>query len=254
MKVYAVYKKYNNDFLYYAKSISGNKDIAFDLVQNAYVKALENEDTFLSMNEYQIKGWFLTVIRNRSSLRNITFNGTISIKRFIKIIKKEFIGGINMSKIENVNILDIRNVKEDLAKEICQICNIGFLIESDDSQLLLKDCKKINVGANLKAPKDMEVVNYSGELEIIKEYMEGKITIRNMGKLIFEEDIDASEFEEKVLSIINYGLIIAQKKLIGIINSKLKENYGKVKSLEEANKNSKEHEKILYANLSELKL
>lgn len=66
MKVYSVYKKYNKDFIAYAKSITGNKDIAFDLVQDAYVRALENEDIFLNMNEYQIKGWFFTVIKNRN--------------------------------------------------------------------------------------------------------------------------------------------------------------------------------------------
>lgn len=66
MKVYSVYKKYNKDFIAYAKSITGNKDIAFDLVQDAYVRALENEDIFLNMNEYQIKGWFFTVIKNKN--------------------------------------------------------------------------------------------------------------------------------------------------------------------------------------------
>ena len=66
MKIYSVYKKYNKDFIAYAKSITGNKDAAFDLVQDAYVKALENENIFLNMNEYQIKGWFFTVIKNRN--------------------------------------------------------------------------------------------------------------------------------------------------------------------------------------------
>ncbi|HAK42171.1 MAG TPA: hypothetical protein DCM59_04965, partial [Clostridium sp.] len=28
--------------------------------------ALENENIFLNMNEYQIKGWFFTVIKNRN--------------------------------------------------------------------------------------------------------------------------------------------------------------------------------------------
>jgi RNA polymerase sigma-70 factor (ECF subfamily) len=66
VEVYSVYKKYNKDFIAYAKSITGNKDLAFDLVQDAYVKALENENIFLNMNEYQIKGWFFTVIKNRN--------------------------------------------------------------------------------------------------------------------------------------------------------------------------------------------
>jgi len=49
VKVYSVYKKYNKDFIDYAKSITGNKDVAFDLVQDAYVRALENEYIFLNI-------------------------------------------------------------------------------------------------------------------------------------------------------------------------------------------------------------
>jgi len=46
VKVYSVYKKYSNDFIAYTKSITGNKDVTFDLVQDAYVRALENKDIF----------------------------------------------------------------------------------------------------------------------------------------------------------------------------------------------------------------
>ena len=44
-------------------------------------------------------------------------------------------------------------------------------------------------------------------------------------------------------------MIIVLDQLIGAINNKLKENYGKVKSLKEASNTPKEHEKILYTNL-----
>lgn len=38
---------------------------SLDLVQDAYVKAMENEEIFSYMNEYQIKGWFFKVIKNK---------------------------------------------------------------------------------------------------------------------------------------------------------------------------------------------
>ncbi len=66
MNVYLVYQKYNKDFIAYAKSITHNKDKAFDLVQEAYVAALEKEETFSIMNQYQIKGWFFTTIKNKN--------------------------------------------------------------------------------------------------------------------------------------------------------------------------------------------
>ena len=61
-----VYKKYNREFIAYAKSITRNEDRALDLVQEAYVSALEREDIFIAMNEYQIKGWFFRVIKNKN--------------------------------------------------------------------------------------------------------------------------------------------------------------------------------------------
>ena len=58
MNIYLVYeKKYHNDFLAFAKSLTKDYNEAFDLVQDAYVAALEREEMFKVMNEYQIKGW-----------------------------------------------------------------------------------------------------------------------------------------------------------------------------------------------------
>lgn len=50
----------------FARSITQNNDIAFDLVQDAYVAAMEKEEMFEYMNEYQIKGWFFTTIKNKN--------------------------------------------------------------------------------------------------------------------------------------------------------------------------------------------
>ena len=66
MNIYLVYEKYNKDFISYAKSLNRNGDKAFDLIQEAYVSALEREEIFDNMNEYQIKGWFFKTIRNKN--------------------------------------------------------------------------------------------------------------------------------------------------------------------------------------------
>ncbi|WP_427339430.1 RNA polymerase sigma factor [Caloranaerobacter sp. DY30410] len=66
MNIYLVYQKYNKEFIAYAKSITQNSDRAFDLVQEAYVSALEREEMFHDMNEHQIKGWFFTTIKNKN--------------------------------------------------------------------------------------------------------------------------------------------------------------------------------------------
>ena len=66
VNIYLVYKKYNKEFIAYAKSITKNSGRAFDLVQEAYVSALERERMFANMNEHQIKGWFFTTIKNKN--------------------------------------------------------------------------------------------------------------------------------------------------------------------------------------------
>jgi hypothetical protein len=86
------------------------------------------------------------------------------------------------------------------------------------------------------------------------DQIQEKISIRNVGKLIFEDNIEIDKFKKKILSIINHGIIIAPEHLMGAVNSKLKENYGKVKSSKEINSDKKESERILYANLLELTL
>lgn len=66
MNIYLVYEKYHKDFIAFARSIVNDHNEAFDLVQDAYVKALEREEIFEIMNEYQIKGWFFTTIKNKN--------------------------------------------------------------------------------------------------------------------------------------------------------------------------------------------
>ncbi len=61
-----IFDKYNKDFLKFATSITRSKERAMDLVQDAYVSSLENEEIFNYMNEYQIKGWFFATIKNKN--------------------------------------------------------------------------------------------------------------------------------------------------------------------------------------------
>lgn len=63
--IYQVYNRYHHDFIRYAKSLVTRKEDAYDLVQETYIKAIEREEIFEQMNEYQIKGWFFRVIKNQ---------------------------------------------------------------------------------------------------------------------------------------------------------------------------------------------
>lgn len=84
------------------------------------------------------------------------------------------------------------------------------------------------------------------------------VTITNMGKLIIGEDINADNFDEKVVGITNYGLIEAPKNIISLVQSKIKQNYGKIqefeKEVDKREEKKEEKEDILYSNIAELTL
>ena len=63
MQLYQIYETYQMDLLRYASSLCRHREDAEDLVQQAYVKALDQCDLFEQMHPMQIKGWLLTTIR-----------------------------------------------------------------------------------------------------------------------------------------------------------------------------------------------
>lgn len=88
--------------------------------------------------------------------------------------------------------------------------------------------------------------------------IEKKIKIKNMGKLVLDEGLDYDSFTENVISIINYGAIEVPENKLNILEDKVEQNLGKIKTAEESKKEDLERDKgvnnILYTNMGELKL
>lgn len=63
MQLYQIYETYQSDLLRYASSLCRHKEDAEDLVQQTYVKALDQYELFDHMHPMQIKGWLLSTIR-----------------------------------------------------------------------------------------------------------------------------------------------------------------------------------------------
>jgi RNA polymerase sigma-70 factor (ECF subfamily) len=63
MELYQVYENNHHDFVRFAVSLTRDREAGQDLVQSAYLKALEQDQLFEWMNSHQIKGWFFTVIK-----------------------------------------------------------------------------------------------------------------------------------------------------------------------------------------------
>ena len=130
-----------------------------------------------------------------------------------------------MSIVINIGSLDVSEIREDLAKEITELTNIGVLIESDASQILLRDCKKTNIGASIKIPKGLKtkIVSINGEIKIDREYLEGlvdPIILLVNGKLTFHGDLNKEIIDEKIYMFMLNGELITPKSLSGIVQSK----------------------------------
>lgn len=111
-----VYKKYNREFVAYAKSITRNEDRALDLVQEAYVSALEREDIFIAMNEYHIKGWFFRVIKNKN-IDNIRREN-----RVLLLEKDEILGTVENFEEE----IAIKDLLDKLPKKNREVVNLRY--------------------------------------------------------------------------------------------------------------------------------
>lgn len=130
-----------------------------------------------------------------------------------------------MARIENIGVLDVSDIVPELAQQITEIANVGVIIESEESQILLKNCKKINIGATMKLPKDVKVkfIIQNGEMKIDKDFLEGlldHIIFLVNGSLFVENDVDVNLFDEKVYSMIVNGELVCTKKLAGVAQSK----------------------------------
>lgn len=85
--------------------------------------------------------------------------------------------------------------------------------------------------------------------------IEEKVTIRNMGKLIIDENINDDKFNENVVLITNYGLVEVPEEKLSMVKNKVRDNYGKIGSpIEKKDEVIQNEEHVLYANMGELKL
>lgn len=130
-----------------------------------------------------------------------------------------------MAKIENIGLLDVREIREEVAENITSIENVGILIESDKSQILLKNAKKVNIGMTLKVPSDkkINVAIQNGSQVVDKEYLEGiddQVAFIANGELIFKNDVDLELLKEKLFTVMVNGEIICPRRLSSTIQSR----------------------------------
>lgn len=130
-----------------------------------------------------------------------------------------------MSRILNIGVLDVREIKEEVAQAITSIESISLLIESDKSQNLLKHVKKVNIGSSIKIPIDdnIGILKNNGSVTIDKEYLEGVqglLAIMVNGELRFTGDVTPQLVEDKIYLILINGKLIFPRSIAGTLLTK----------------------------------
>lgn len=63
MNLYSAYQQFHQDFIRFAKSLCHQQQLAEDIVQESYLKAIDQEQLFDMLSSHQTKAWFFTTIK-----------------------------------------------------------------------------------------------------------------------------------------------------------------------------------------------
>ncbi|HEY8363307.1 MAG TPA: RNA polymerase sigma factor [Tissierellaceae bacterium] len=151
MNLYTVYEKYHNDFLSFAKSLTKDYDEAFDLVQDAYLSAMEREEMFQYMNEYQIKGWFFTTIKNKN-IDNIRKRKRLDYQWEFNLLSEE-------DNFEEK--IAIESLLEKLPSDLKDVVVLRYIMNLNSTE----------IGEKLKIPPSTVRSRLSKALKILKNYL-----------------------------------------------------------------------------------
>ena len=135
--------------------------------------------------------------------------------------------------IKNTGILDLKSITEEEIERIKRIENVGIIIVPEKF-IGRVSAKTKNVGVVVPYKEGMRI--YSGESTLNADALksiEETMSIINAGKLLIEKNVTVELITKKISDIKNYGKIIAPKHVYGALMSKISENYGKIKVLED---------------------
>ncbi|MBI9013967.1 MAG: hypothetical protein JEZ08_17155 [Clostridiales bacterium] len=133
-------------------------------------------------------------------------------------------------KIRNISVLDVRNITPELGSKLGLIKNIGTYITNDESELVLLDVEKKNVGSMIKTNEKLGLSTINGTANFSSEYfksIEGRVLLTINGKGIVEKGVDPKLFLQKIHSGTVNGVMIIPSDISGVIKSHLAIN-GKV--------------------------
>jgi len=130
-------------------------------------------------------------------------------------------------KIVNIGAIDVRKVTKELASKISLMANIGTYITNDESENILVDVEKKNIGKIIKTNEAINVVTINGNTHMDNHFFEsimGQILLNINGVVTIDKDIDPELFNSKVYSGAVNGVMTIPSNISGIVKTKLSIN------------------------------
>lgn len=130
-------------------------------------------------------------------------------------------------KIVNIGAMDVRKVKKELASKISLITNIGTYITNDDSENILVDVEKKNIGKIIKTNEEINLLTINGHTHLHHHFFEsitGEILLTINGVVTIDKDVDPVLFNRKVYSGSVNGVMTIPSNMSGIVKTKLSVN------------------------------
>ncbi|MCK9443467.1 MAG: hypothetical protein M0Q14_02875 [Tissierellaceae bacterium] len=215
------------------------------------VSDMEVLDKLVILEKYEDK--IAQYIDNYYSINNVVLpNRGVDVKYVDGDVK---IDSSFLSRYENVLLYIDGNVSIDLEDDTDFGSHVNLLMCNE-----ITCNKKTYHMIKYHIGEDVEVKIQEGRLiqnmgkMTLREIAEGQVSIRNMGKLIIDENLDMDKFTESVVEIVNYGVVEAPQDKLAMVESKITINNGKVRISKKQEEKVEVDEDVLYEGMGELKL
>lgn len=136
MNIYEVYDQFHNEFIKFGIYIAKDDQVAADLVQDVYIKAMEQEERFEVMNEAEAKNWFLKCMKNRwiDILRKEKRVVYLQEEESFKETKEHF-DYENLLEEEVINKIDTQDMLSKLSEDSRRLLTYRYVNEFDSIEI-----------------------------------------------------------------------------------------------------------------------
>lgn len=129
--------------------------------------------------------------------------------------------------IGNVGVLDLRRATEASIAEISRIGNVGTMLYSPETAILVTRLNVGNVGSTTEVSADAKMI--TGEVVFNSEYFKGQeaqLDLVVTGQLVVYPDVPAEDIEQGLGELHVVGQLVCPEHLAGILQSKTKNLVG----------------------------